>query len=114
MQVKKGAAVVMKAARHNSLYYLQGKAIGAEMHLTEKVSSSTWHRRLAHVGMSGLKELMKADIISHDTDMVEKDFTGCEQCILGKSKKLSFQKGKHISESPLDYAHSDIWGPAQT
>lgn len=38
----------------------------------------------------------------------------CEQCVLGKSRKISFQKGKHLSDSPLEYAHSDIWGPAQT
>lgn len=31
-----------------------------------------------------------------------------------KSKKLSYEKGKHTSQAPLDYAHSDVWGPAQT
>ena len=37
----------------------------------------------------------------------------CEECILGKSKKLPYPKGKHVSSSPLDYAHADLWGPAK-
>ena len=34
--------------------------------------------------------------------------------MLGKSKKMAYPSGKHTSQSVLDYAHSDIWGPAQT
>ena len=37
----------------------------------------------------------------------------CEDCILGKSKKLPYPKGIHSSIKPLDYAHNDLWGPAQ-
>ena len=36
----------------------------------------------------------------------------CEECILAKSKKLPYPKGKHTSTAPLDYDHSDLWGPA--
>ena len=114
MQVCKGSAVVMKAIRHNSLYYLQGKAIDSQLNLAEKISSSMWHRRLGHVGISGMRELVKAGIISSSTEILDQDITRCEQCIIGKSKKLTYQKGKHTSVSPLEYAHSDIWGPAQT
>ena len=32
---------------------------------------------------------------------------------MGKAKKLPYPKGTHISSQPLDYAHSDLWGPAQ-
>lgn len=43
----------------------------------------------------------------------DEDLIKCEQCIVGKGKKLPFPKGKHTSKSVLDYAQSDIWGPSQ-
>lgn len=36
----------------------------------------------------------------------------CESCLLGKGKKLSYGSGKHTSTKPLDYCHSDLWGPS--
>ena len=38
----------------------------------------------------------------------------CESCQLGKGKKLPYQAGKHTSSEPLDYCHSDLWGPCST
>ena len=39
----------------------------------------------------------------------------CETCILGKSIKVKFpKKATRSSQAPLDYIHSDLWGPAQT
>lgn len=32
---------------------------------------------------------------------------------MGKSKKIPYKAGKHTSQSPLDYAHADLWGPSR-
>lgn len=37
----------------------------------------------------------------------------CEKCVLGKSKKMMFQKGTHSTKEPLDYVRSDLWGPSR-
>lgn len=34
----------------------------------------------------------------------------CENCVLGKSKKLSFNVRKHYTEDILGYVHADLWG----
>lgn len=37
----------------------------------------------------------------------------CEDTIKVKSTKVKFNTGKHTSTSPLDYVHSDLWGPSR-
>lgn len=38
-----------------------------------------------------------------------KEITFCEH-VMGKSKKLSFNVGKHNAEDVLGYVHADSWG----
>ena len=35
----------------------------------------------------------------------------CEHCIMGKSTRVKFGKGKHTTKGILDYVHSYLWGP---
>ena len=71
-----------------------------------------WHHRLGHLGHAGLKELAKKDLIAFDGESEEDELRSCEECILGKSKKLPYAAKKHTSSKPLEYAHADIWGPS--
>lgn len=72
-------------------------------------SLALWHKRLGHVGEKGLKELVKRGIFTcSDQESVKL----CESCLLGKGKKLPNGSGKHTSTRPLDYCHSDLWGPS--
>ena len=57
-----------------------------------------------------MKVLVKQRVFKSDDSA---DLKNCEQCIMGKSKKHPFPKGRHTSKSILEYAHSDIWSPAQ-
>lgn len=34
----------------------------------------------------------------------------CEDCVIGKTHKVSFGTAQHITEDKLDYVHSDLWG----
>ena len=34
----------------------------------------------------------------------------CEKCVMGKSKKLSLNVGKHITKEVLGYIHVDLCG----
>ena len=36
----------------------------------------------------------------------------CEECVIGKQTRVSFDEGKHDSKDVLEYVHSDVWGPA--
>ncbi|GJU87384.1 retrovirus-related pol polyprotein from transposon TNT 1-94 [Tanacetum coccineum] len=37
----------------------------------------------------------------------------CKNYVLGKSHRVSFDVGRHITQGVIDYVHSDLWGPSQ-
>ena len=101
----------MTAIRRHTLYYLEGAIVTGSANVTENAADIvTWHNRLGHLGSKGMIELGKKGVFRADRSL---DLSKCEQCMMGKSKKLPFPKGIHTSESVLEYAHSDIWGPSQ-
>lgn len=61
------------------------------------------------MGEKGLKELAKKGIFTCDD---QESVKLCESCLLGKGRKLPYGSGKHSSTKPLDYCHSDLWGPS--
>ena len=92
MVVSKDGIDVLTAKRKNSLYYLEEKSIVGSLNIVEKVGYERWHKRLGHIGETGLKELVRKGIIQVD---VPSNSSVCEHCILGKSKKLPFEAGIH-------------------
>ncbi|GJS29435.1 hypothetical protein Tco_0490055 [Tanacetum coccineum] len=50
-------------------------------------------------GLFGKKSLGKLDF--------------CENCVLGKSHRVSFGVGRHTTQGVIDYVHSDLWGLSQ-
>ena len=37
----------------------------------------------------------------------------CEQCVIGKKKRVKFGTAIHNTEGILDYIHTDVWGPTK-
>ena len=99
----------MNAIRKQTLYYLDVEVVAGNSYSIERGVSDfeLWHSRL---GQKSMKVLVKQGIFKSDDSA---DLKSCEQYIMGKSKKQPFPKGKHTSKSVLEYAYSDIWGPAQ-
>ena len=72
-----------------------------------------WHRRLGHVNMKNLKQLLKGDHIVGLTNVsFERDHV-CSACMAGK------QLGKHhpakniiTTSRPLELLHLDLFGPS--
>ncbi|XP_042021346.1 uncharacterized mitochondrial protein AtMg00300-like [Salvia splendens] len=107
MKICKNSQVKMMARRKGSLYYPQAEMLTGESHASIKSDLRCWHLRLGHPAKGTLKALIQKGAI----DSSSEDKLGpCEDCLLGKAKKLGFPAGKHTSTSPLDYAHSDLWG----
>lgn len=57
--------------------------------------------------MNSLKVLTRKGLIEK-CDIKELQF--CEHCVMGKSKKMSFNVGRHRTEDVLGYLHADLWG----
>lgn len=109
MEVRKGQHTVMVAERRNSLYYLLAEVVTGDANSAMVNDVRLWHERLGHPAEGSVKELVRSGLIPGD---VSSKLDPCEQCVLGKAKRTPFPIGTHHSESPLEYAQLDLWGPA--
>ncbi|TYK10339.1 hypothetical protein E5676_scaffold367G00140 [Cucumis melo var. makuwa] len=113
MKVTKGSLVKLRGTLRHGLYVLEGTTVsGSAAIASGKVidMSMLWHRRLAHVSERGLQALSQQGLLG-GVNNVELPF--CEHCIMGKSTRVRFGKGKHTTKGILDYVHSDLWGPTK-
>lgn len=109
LNVFKGKDEILAGDYCDTLYFLDGTPVKGEVNAAEEVldKTSLWHSRLGHMSVKGLRCLVKAGFLK-DLEVTYKQ--ECEHCVLGKFHKISFKKGKHNSEEPLAYVHSDLWG----
>ncbi|KAH9669014.1 hypothetical protein KPL70_021617 [Citrus sinensis] len=113
LEIRKGTEIVMKGVKENGLYVLQGSSVPVQegvSAVSEEDRTKLWHLRLGHMSIKGLQELSKQGLLGGDR-IQQLEF--CENCIFGKSHRSKFNKGEHMSKQVLDYAHIDLWGPAQ-
>ncbi|KAL1192839.1 Retrovirus-related Pol polyprotein from transposon TNT 1-94 [Cardamine amara subsp. amara] len=108
----KNGKMGLQGTLFGSLYLLDGETVvgHSNMSVTGKSAKDEmvlWHRRLGHMSMKNLMILVKRGIIDKRR-IGEMDFY--ESCVMGKTKRLSFNIGKHNSGEALKYVHSDLWG----
>ena len=117
LKVVKGCTVFMKGVRHKSLYILQAKAKTLTAYTGESSSvvssdkmiedTRLWHSRLGDLGQKGMEILKKKNCFGKSQ---VKELGFCEDCVIGKTHKISFSQAKHVTKDKLDYIHSDLWG----
>jgi hypothetical protein len=79
--------MVFKGFRYNNLYLVDftSKDVDLRTCLFTKASLGwQWHRRLAHVGMSTLKKVLKKDMVRGIKDVVFEKDKPCSACQAGK------------------------------
>ncbi|GKC90446.1 retrotransposon protein, putative, ty1-copia subclass [Tanacetum coccineum] len=60
---------------------------------------------------AGLHELEKREVLGNK-GLGKLEF--CENCVLGKSTRVSFGRGQHMTEGVIDYVQlQDLWGPSR-
>ena len=86
---------------------------GGVVYQADKVAemSRLWHMRLGHAGEKSLQTLAMQGLLK-GAKTCKLDF--CEQCVLGKQKRVKFGTAIHNTEGILDYIHTDVWGPTKT
>ena len=110
LKVVSGALVVMKGIRRNNLYLYQGSTIvgtTAAISEADKVveMSRLWHMRLGHAEEKSLQTLAVQGLLK-GAKTCKLDF--CEQCVMGKQKRVKFGTAIHNTEGILDYIHIDV------
>ncbi|GJS93919.1 carbamoyl-phosphate synthase small chain, chloroplastic [Tanacetum coccineum] len=81
------------AMKENFVYFLDGGVIVVKLVLvTEKERlCKVWHKRLGHISEAGLHELEKREVL-RNKGLGKLEF--CENCVLGKSTRVSFGRGQ--------------------
>ncbi|GJU90611.1 retrovirus-related pol polyprotein from transposon TNT 1-94, partial [Tanacetum coccineum] len=114
VKVTNGSRVVLSGIRRdNCVYSLDGHAMAGELNaiVEEKDTlAQVWHKRLGHISEARLHVLEKQGLFGKKS-LGKLDFY--ENCVLGKSHRVSFGVGRHTTQGVIDYVHSDLWGPSQ-
>ncbi|GKA61838.1 retrovirus-related pol polyprotein from transposon TNT 1-94 [Tanacetum coccineum] len=114
VKVIKGSLMVLSGSmKENYVYSLVGWAeLGeASVGIQEKeILTEVWHKRLGHISKIGLHELERREVLGNK-GLGKLEFF--ENCVFGKSTRVSFGGGQHTTEGVIDYVHADLWGPSQ-
>lgn len=99
--------------KRTNLYEISFKLLSSECLNVESLENefTRWHRRYAHIGFSGLKEIIKQKMvigINENIKLQQVDF--CEPCINGKMTRIPFGI-RTKSSRILEIVHSDVCGP---
>jgi hypothetical protein len=79
------------------------------------VNWEEWHKRFGHIGISGLKRLLKGNLVDGLHVDEELPFPDCEACIQAKHAHNPFPRNtENRSKIPGELTHMDVWGPART
>ena len=108
-KVTKGARVLARGKKTGTLYMTSSLRDTIAI-ADASTDTSLWHRRLGHVSEKGMKILLSVGKL---LELKPIDFDMCENCILGKQKKVSFLKtGRTPKAEKLELVHTDLWGPS--
>ena len=78
------------------------------------VDAAVWHRRLGHIGDSGLQRLVSRKLIDGlDVKGPIAHPTLCVDCIYGKHARRPFTQWIDPEKAPLKCVYINLWGPAQ-
>nr|GEY20607.1 retrotransposon protein, putative, Ty1-copia subclass [Tanacetum cinerariifolium] len=114
IKVIDGSMVILSGIRRNNcVYSLDGHAKASELNASVEEKDSlaqVWHKRLGHISEARLHVLKKQGLFGKKS-LGKLNF--CENCILGKSHRVSFGVERHTTQGVIDYVHSDLWDPSQ-
>jgi transposase InsO family protein len=108
-------SMVFKGFRYNNLYLVDFTSEDADLRtclFTKASLGWLWHRRLAHVGMSTLKKVLKKDMVRGLKDVVFEKDKPCSACQAGKQVANTHPTKAFMSTSrPQELLHMDLFGP---
>ncbi|KAK2990880.1 hypothetical protein RJ640_007601 [Escallonia rubra] len=110
ISIMKGALVVMKGLKPNSLYLLQGSTVtgAAAAASSSDIDSDTiklWHMRLGHMSERGMDVLSKQSLLG-SKKIGKLDF--CEHCVFGKHCRIKFSRVVHTTKRDVTFDESSM------
>ena len=116
LKVISGPFIVMKGTRRNNSYYYNGRTligVVATVSVSDKDSkiTSLLHRHLGHASERALLTLVKRGLLK-GAKTCKLEF--CENCVMGKQRRLKFGTTIYNTKGIIDYVHLDVWGPTKS
>ncbi|WVZ02641.1 hypothetical protein V8G54_023447 [Vigna mungo] len=106
-KMSKGAMTIARGRKSGTLYKTEGACHLIAVAMNE--NPNLWHRRLGHMSEKGMRIMHSKGKLPSLRSI---EFDMCEDCILGKHKRVSFQRSGRIPKKErLELVHSDVWGP---
>jgi hypothetical protein len=75
------------------------------------VSGDLWHSRLGHPSSSVVESIIRPNKLACAPSYVS---AVCDSCQCAKVHQVSFSHSTHVTSSPLELVHFDVWGAAIT
>jgi hypothetical protein len=99
------------AQQRGSLYYLRC-GVKEQVNVAKQRCKqiTLWHRRFGHLGVGGLKSLVRDSLVSELNCKISDEPDFCEACTSGKHKRFPFKASNSHSTEPLGLVHSDVCG----
>ena len=105
-KVSKGAMVIAKGPKVNTLYYLHANVnLCSHVHATELPTIVMWHSRLVHMSLKGMEQL---SCFGYLPSLKYSDLRQCEHCIYGRQLMKPHKKVLSQKEAPLELVHTDV------
>ena len=97
---------------NNGIY----KVLRAGAATLEQVDLITLHRRLGHVSVSAIRNLIRNDIVAGLQLLDDTSPFFCESCEYAKTTRKAINKERQAATASAfgDEIHSDLWGPSPT
>lgn len=109
-KMSKGALTLARGKKDGTLYVSTGTYSSIAV-AAKGIDCTTWHRRLGHMSEKGMKVMLSKGKLPGCKSL---DLEFCEDCVLGKQKKVSFMKvARTLKTEKLELVHTDVWGPSK-
>ena len=107
-KISKGAMIIARGVKNGTLYNMTEKCMDMITSTSSIEDSQLWHCRLGHMSVKGMKVLAAKGVLP---GLKTVEFGLCEDCVLGKQKRVSFAKGGRTPKNgKLELVHTDVWG----
>ena len=99
--------------RVGHLYYLKFKRVNAVANVADVSAGDLWHRRLGHLHIGGVKDLINKKLAMGVKERVTGSIAVCEPCAIGKATRKPFNSNRPPTTRALERVHSDVAGPME-
>uniref|UniRef100_A0A8R7PCV6 GAG-pre-integrase domain-containing protein n=1 Tax=Triticum urartu TaxID=4572 RepID=A0A8R7PCV6_TRIUA len=106
--------VLLQGRSHSGLYSVPSSHVSSSFgqssrHVLSvvKLTFDHWHKRLGHPSSSIVDSVIRLNKLACAPS---RESLVCDACQRGKVHQLPYNNSSHVTNSPLELVHTDVWG----